>query len=44
MQQVIPVPGADKAKFDQAVKNAETGCPVSKLFKAEITVNARLES
>ena len=41
---VAKVPGADKAKFDAAVKNAETGCPVSKLFKAEITVNARLES
>ena len=38
------VPGADKAKFDAAVKNAETGCPVSKLFRAEISVNARLES
>ena len=41
---VAKVPGADKAKFDAAVKAAETGCPVSKLFKAEITVNARLES
>jgi lipoyl-dependent peroxiredoxin len=41
---VAKVPGADKAKFDTAVKNAETGCPVSKLFKAEISVNARLES
>jgi len=30
----------DKAKFDAAVKAAETGCPVSKLFKAEISVNA----
>ena len=38
------VPGADKAKFDAAVKAAETGCPVSKLFKAEISVSARLES
>jgi len=38
------VPGADKAKFDAAVKNAETGCPVSKLFKAEISVSAKLES
>ncbi|MBZ5528832.1 MAG: OsmC family protein [Acidobacteriia bacterium] len=38
------VPGADKAKFDAAVKAAETGCPVSKLFKAEISVTARLES
>src|SRR5262245_26142944 len=41
---VAKVPGADKAKFDAAVKAAETGCPVSKLFKAEISVNARLES
>ena len=41
---VARVPGADQAKFDVAVKNAETGCPVSKLFRAEISVNARLES
>jgi osmotically inducible protein OsmC len=41
---VARVPGADQAKFDAAVKAAETGCPVSKLFKAEISVNARLES
>lgn len=38
------IPGADKAKFDKAVKAAETGCPVSKLFKAEITVTAKLNS
>jgi osmotically inducible protein OsmC len=41
---VAQIPGADKAKFDAAVKAAETGCPVSKLFKAEISVSARLES
>ena len=41
---VANVPGADKSKFDAAVKAAETGCPVSKLFKAEISVNARLIS
>ena len=41
---VAHVPGADKAKFDTAVKNAETGCPVSKLFKAEISVSASLVS
>lgn len=39
---VARIPGADKAKFDTAVKNAETGCPVSKLFKAEISVTATL--
>ena len=39
---VATIPNADKAKFDAAVKGAETGCPVSKLFKTEITVSARL--
>ena len=38
------IPGADRAKFDAAVKAAETGCPVSRLFRAEITTNSRLES
>ena len=37
------VPGANQEKFNAAVKAAETGCPVSKLFKAEISVEARLE-
>jgi osmotically inducible protein OsmC len=41
---VAKIPGADKGKFDAAVKAAETGCPVSKLFKAEITVSAQLQS
>jgi osmotically inducible protein OsmC len=38
------IPGADRAKFDAAIRAAETGCPVSRLYRAEITVNARLES
>jgi osmotically inducible protein OsmC len=41
---VANIPGADKGKFDAAVKAAETGCPVSRLFKAEISVNAKLVS
>ncbi len=41
---VAHIPGADKAKFDAAVKAAETGCPVSKLYKAEISVDAKLEA
>ena len=40
---IADIPGANKAKFDAAVKAAETGCPVSKLFKAEITVSAQLK-
>ena len=39
---VATIPGGDQAKFDAAVKAAEMGCPVSKLFKAEITVSAKL--
>jgi osmotically inducible protein OsmC len=38
------VPGADKAAFETAANNAKAGCPVSKLLKAEITMEARLES
>jgi osmotically inducible protein OsmC len=36
------IPGADKAAFDTAAKNAETGCPISRLLKAEITMTANL--
>jgi osmotically inducible protein OsmC len=38
------IPGASKEAFDTAVKAAETGCPVSKLYKTEITVSATLEN
>jgi len=38
------VPGADNAAFETAANNAKAGCPVSKLLKAEITMDARLES
>ena len=38
------IPGANKEAFDTAVKNAETGCPVSKLYKTNITVSSTLES
>jgi osmotically inducible protein OsmC len=36
------VPGIDKAKFDEAVKNAEQNCPISKLLKTEISSEASL--
>jgi osmotically inducible protein OsmC len=36
------VPGLGKAKFDELTGNAEKGCPVSKLLKAEITLDATL--
>lgn len=38
------VPGADKAKFDELAMMAKAGCPVSKLLKADITLDATLLS
>jgi osmotically inducible protein OsmC len=38
------IPGADNAKFQEIANKAKQGCPVSKLFKAEITMDARLEA
>jgi lipoyl-dependent peroxiredoxin len=37
------VPGAAEAAFTTAANNAKSGCPVSKLLKAEITMDATLE-
>src|ERR687889_1415671 len=37
------VPGADAAGFETAAGNAKAGCPVSRLFNAEITMDAKLE-
>ena len=38
------VPGATQEAFNTAANNAKAGCPVSRLLKAEITMNAKLES
>jgi osmotically inducible protein OsmC len=37
------IPGADKAKFEELANKAKAGCPVSKLLKAKITMDATLE-
>ena len=37
-----PHPGATQEAFDKAVQNAKTGCPVSKLYKTNITLTAQL--
>ncbi len=37
------VPGAGRAAFDTAANNAKTGCPISKLLNAEISLSAVLE-
>ncbi len=40
----VRIPGAEQAAFDTAAKNAKEGCPISKLLKAEITMDAKLEA
>ncbi len=37
------IPGATKEAFDKAAGNAKAGCPISKLLKAEISMNAVLK-
>lgn len=37
------VPKADQAAWDKATQAAKTGCPISRLLKASITLDARLE-
>ena len=36
------IPGVDAAKFQELAAKAKAGCPVSKLLKAEITLDASL--
>jgi lipoyl-dependent peroxiredoxin len=38
------VPGISQEKFDEIAQNAKANCPVSKLLRAEITLNAALKS
>ncbi|MEO7773263.1 MAG: OsmC family protein [Steroidobacteraceae bacterium] len=38
------VPGIDKAKFDELAAAAKAGCPVSKLLRAKISLDATLVS
>jgi lipoyl-dependent peroxiredoxin len=37
------VPNGDAAAFQKAADNAKSGCPVSKLLKANISMTAKLE-
>jgi len=38
------IPGASPEAFETAANNAKAGCPVSRLLKAEITMDAKLEA
>ena len=38
------VPNSDAAAFQKAADNAKSGCPVSKVLKANVSMTAKLES
>ena len=40
---IAKIPGADQQAFETAAANAKAGCPVSRVLKAAITMDARLE-
>ncbi|MBZ9560264.1 MULTISPECIES: OsmC family protein [unclassified Modicisalibacter] len=42
LETVAKIPDADQATFETCANKAKEGCPVSKLFKAEITLDAKL--
>jgi osmotically inducible protein OsmC len=37
------VPGATAAAFETAAGNAKSGCPISRVLNAKITMDAKLE-
>ncbi len=41
---VADIPGASEEAFNAAVEDAKSGCPVSKVLSAEITLSAKLNS
>lgn len=38
------IPGADRQAFETAANKAKTGCPLSKVLNAKITLDAKLEA
>ncbi|MCR9003577.1 OsmC family protein [Rahnella perminowiae] len=40
----VKLPGIDKDKFDEIIKKAKAGCPVSQVLNAEITLTYQLEN
>ncbi len=38
----VRIPGADKAKFQEAAEGAKAGCPISRLLNTKITLDAKL--
>jgi len=44
LELIATIPGASDAAFQEAARKAKEGCPVSKLFNANITLDAKLQA
>ena len=44
LDSTVKLPGIDKDKFDEIIKAAKAGCPVSKVLNADITLTYKLEN
>ena len=44
LEMTAKIPGIDQAKFTEIANGAKAGCPVSRLYKAEISLDAKLEA
>jgi osmotically inducible protein OsmC len=42
LETTVKIPNADRAAFAKAAEAAKSGCPISKLLNAKITLDARL--
>jgi osmotically inducible protein OsmC len=42
LETTVKIPNADQAAFQKAVETAKSGCPISKLLNAKITMDAKL--
>jgi len=42
LETTVKIPNADRAKFEKAAEGAKSGCPISKLLNARITMEAKL--
>jgi osmotically inducible protein OsmC len=44
LEMTAKIPGIDQAKFTEIANGAKAGCPVSRLYKANISLDAKLEA
>jgi lipoyl-dependent peroxiredoxin len=44
LEMTATIPGIDQAKFTAIANGAKAGCPISRLLKANVTLDAKLEA